>query len=133
MLHTEIWSDHHHSVWNDMKKQNKLTVSIQKNCGNVSKMLQETYLQNKNLTGLLQLMAKLMFGNVNWYFPLTLQLQIYIYIYIYIYTVPWKGFCPLAVFFIFIFCIFVTLKRFRSSKKCLYYTKIMQANTKCSF
>ncbi len=23
-LHTEIWSDHHQSVWNDMKKQNKL-------------------------------------------------------------------------------------------------------------
>ncbi len=24
VLHTEIWSDHHQSVWNDMKKQNKL-------------------------------------------------------------------------------------------------------------
>ncbi len=34
------------SVWNDMKKQNKQTDKIQKNCGNVFKMLQETYLQS---------------------------------------------------------------------------------------
>ncbi len=33
-------------------------------------------LSDKNLTGLLQLMTKSMFGNVNWYFLLTLQQKI---------------------------------------------------------
>ncbi len=46
-------------------------------------------------------------------------------------TVPWKGFCPF-LFYNF-FCIFVTLKRFRSSNKLQYFTKITQVNTKCSF
>ncbi len=35
---------------------------------------------------------------------------------------PWKGFCPLHV--LIFFCIFVTLKRLRSSNKFLFYTKI---------
>ncbi len=48
LLHTEIWSDHHQSVWNDMKKQNKLrpTQSRRTVENNVSKMLQETSLQS---------------------------------------------------------------------------------------
>ncbi|KAL0165142.1 hypothetical protein M9458_040895, partial [Cirrhinus mrigala] len=33
------------SVWNDMKKQDKLRQTKSRNRGNVSKMLQETYLQ----------------------------------------------------------------------------------------
>ncbi len=45
VLHTEIWSDHHQSVWSDMKKQrqNKSRRTVE---NNVFKMLQENYLQS---------------------------------------------------------------------------------------
>ncbi len=42
-----------------------------------------------------------------------------------------KTFAPFLIFCIV--CIFVTLKRFRSSNKFSHYTKIMQVHTKCSF
>ncbi len=31
VLHTEMWSDHHQSVWNDMKKQNELRQTESRN------------------------------------------------------------------------------------------------------
>ncbi len=45
---------------------------------------------------------------------------IYIYIYIYIYNMQWceKVFAP---FLFFLFCLFVTLERFRSSKKSILH------------
>ncbi len=43
VLHTEIWSHHHHHPVCLMTWRNRTN---EKNCGNVSKMLQETYLQS---------------------------------------------------------------------------------------
>ncbi len=47
MLHTEIWSDHQPVCleWHEETEETE-TDSIQKNCGSVSKMRQETYLQS---------------------------------------------------------------------------------------
>ncbi len=47
MLHTEIWSDHQPVCleWHEETEETE-TDYIQKNCGSVSKMLQETYLQS---------------------------------------------------------------------------------------
>ncbi len=43
VLHTEIWSSSSRLEWHEETEQTE-TDSIQKNCGNVSKMLQEIYL-----------------------------------------------------------------------------------------
>ncbi len=45
VLHTEIWSSSVCLEWHEETEQTE-TDSIQKNCANVSKMLQETYLQS---------------------------------------------------------------------------------------
>ncbi len=47
VLHTEIWSRHHPVCleWH-VETEPTETDQIQKNCGNVFKMLQETYLQS---------------------------------------------------------------------------------------